>query len=48
MSPEKQRAIAAMGGKRAHALGVGHVFTSEQARVAGRIGGKVSAARRAS
>ncbi|HLZ64426.1 MAG TPA: hypothetical protein VKR06_46455 [Ktedonosporobacter sp.] len=35
-----------MGGKAAHALGVAHKFTSEEAQAAGRIGGKVSGLRR--
>ncbi|MCZ4052342.1 KGG domain-containing protein [Oxalobacter sp. OxGP1] len=39
MDPEKQRAIASMGGKAAHAKGTAHQFTSEEARAAGRKGG---------
>ena len=39
MSPEKQRAIASMGGKAAHAKGTAHRFTPEEAREAGRKGG---------
>lgn len=39
MSPEKQREIASMGGKAAHAKGTGHQFTKEEAREAGRKGG---------
>ena len=39
MSPEKQREIASMGGKAAHAKGTAHQFTSEEAREAGRKGG---------
>lgn len=42
MSKEKQRAIAAAGGRAAHAKGVGHEWTSEQAREAGRKGGTIS------
>lgn len=42
MSPEKKREIAAMGGKKAHELGVAHKFTSEEAQEAGRKGGKIS------
>jgi len=40
MSLEKQRAIAILGGKAAHVKGTAHQFTSDQAREAGRIGGK--------
>lgn len=39
MSPERQREIASMGGKAAHAKGTAHQFTSEEAREAGRKGG---------
>jgi general stress protein YciG len=39
MSPEKQRAIASKGGKRAHELGHAHRFTSEEASAAGKKGG---------
>ena len=39
MSPEKQRAIAAMGGRQAHANGSAHRFTSAEARAAGVKGG---------
>ena len=42
MDPEKQRAIASMGGKAAHAKGTAHQFTSEEARAAGRKGGRLS------
>ena len=42
MSPEKQREIASMGGKAAHAKGTAHQFTSEEAREAGRKGGSSS------
>lgn len=40
MDPEKQRAIAAEGGRAAHAQGVAHEFDSEEARAAGRKGGQ--------
>jgi general stress protein YciG len=40
MDPEKQRAIAAEGGRAAHAQGVAHEFDSEEAREAGRKGGQ--------
>ncbi len=38
---EKQRAIARQGGQTAHARGVAHEFTREEAREAGRKGGRV-------
>jgi general stress protein YciG len=40
MDPKKQREIASMGGKRSHQLGVAHTFTTEEARAAGKKGGK--------
>lgn len=43
MDPEKQRAIAAEGGRAAHAQGVAHEFDSEEARQAGRKGGQARA-----
>ena len=43
MDPEKQRAIAAEGGRAAHAQGVAHEFDSEEAREAGRKGGQARA-----
>ncbi len=39
MSPEKQREIASLGGKAAHAKGTAHEFSPEEARTAGRKGG---------
>lgn len=42
MSGEKQREIASMGGKAAHAKGTAHKWNSESARKAGRMGGMVS------
>lgn len=39
MTPERRKEIARMGGKSAHALGVAHRFTVEEARAAGRKGG---------
>ena len=42
MNEEKQREIASMGGKAAHASGHAHEFTSEEAREAGRKGGEAS------
>jgi hypothetical protein len=42
-----QRAvISSMGGRAAHACGTAHQFTSEEARAAGRKGGRASQARR--
>lgn len=40
MDPEKQREIASQGGKAAHEKGTAHEFTPEEAREAGRKGGK--------
>lgn len=42
MTEEKKRAIASMGGKAAHKLGVAHKFDSDEAREAGRKGGAKS------
>ena len=39
MDPERQKVIAAMGGRRAHEKGVGYEWTSEAARAAGKKGG---------
>jgi general stress protein YciG len=39
MSPEKRKEIAGMGGRAAHAQGVAHKWSSEEAREAGRKGG---------
>lgn len=40
LTPERRREIASQGGKRAHELRRAHQFTSEEARQAGRKGGK--------
>jgi uncharacterized protein len=40
MDPDKQRAIASMGGKAAHKKGGAHEFNSDEARAAGRAGGE--------
>ena len=40
MSREKQIAIASKGGKAAHAKGTAHKFTTEEAKLAGRKGGR--------
>ncbi len=45
MSAEKQRQIASLGGKAAHAKGTAHEFNAEEARRAGQRGGLVNAAR---
>lgn len=44
MDPEKQRDIASRGGKAAHDKGTAHEFTSEEAREAGRKGGRARGA----
>ena len=40
MSKEKQALIASRGGKAAHAKGTAHEWTSAEASVAGRLGGR--------
>jgi len=40
MDKNKQRQIASMGGRAAHEKGTAHEFTSDEARAAGRKGGK--------
>ena len=47
MDPAKQRAIAALGGRAAHAQGVAHEFDSAEAREAGRKGGQARSGRSA-
>lgn len=47
MDPELVKAIARKGGVAAHAHGTAHQFTSEEAREAGRKGGRASSARKA-
>lgn len=42
MKPEQVRAIARMGGIKAHKMGTAHEWTKAEARVAGRKGGQVS------
>jgi uncharacterized protein len=46
MDRAKQRDIASKGGRAAHAKGTAHEWTSEEAREAGRKGGKASHRRR--
>jgi len=41
MDLSKQREIASKGGKAAHARGLAHEFTVEEARAAGRKGGQI-------
>ncbi len=45
MSAERQRSIASMGGRAAHARGTAHAFTPEEARRAGAKGGRIAHAR---
>lgn len=40
MDPAKQRTIASKGGRAAHAKGTAHEFTPEEAKRAGRKGGR--------
>jgi general stress protein YciG len=47
MDPQRHREIASAGGRAAHEKGTGHEFTSEEAREAGRKGGRVRAQRAA-
>ena len=42
MSPERQREIARLGGRAAHARGAAHEWTPAAARTAGRKGGTIS------
>jgi general stress protein YciG len=42
MDPAKVRELASKGGKVAHQQGVAHEFTSEEARLAGRKGGRAT------
>ena len=46
MVPQKQREIARRGGQTAHKKGTAHEFTPEEARVAGRRGGKAVSSNR--
>jgi len=46
MNREQQRAIASKGGRAAHRKGTAHEFSSEEARKAGYLGGKVVSANR--
>ena len=42
MSRERRREIASKGGRAAHAKGTAHEWTTEEAREAGRKGGRLS------
>lgn len=44
MNADRQREIASMGGKKAHAIGTAHEWNSTDAAIAGRKGGLASAA----
>ena len=46
MNAELQRQIARKGGQTAHRKGTAHHWTAEEARVAGRKGGRVASRRR--
>lgn len=46
MHPDIQREIASKGGRAVHAKGTGHEWTSDEARIAGRIGGRAWPKRR--
>jgi uncharacterized protein len=46
MSPERQREIASLGGRAAHAQGVAHQWDRQQAMAAGKKGGKALGRRR--
>lgn len=39
LTPEERKRIASMGGKKAHAIGKAHQYTSEEAKIAGQKGG---------
>lgn len=39
LTPEKRKEIAKMGAKALHDLGLAHKFTSEEAKIAGKLGG---------
>jgi len=47
MDPEKAREIRRLGGQTAHRLGKAHIFTSEEAREAGKKGGRAISRNRA-
>jgi uncharacterized protein len=43
MNPERHRQICSEGGRASHRQGVGHEWTAEEARAAGRKGGLAAA-----
>lgn len=45
MDPDKQREIARKGGITVHAKGTAHIWSSEEARAAGKKGGAANARR---
>jgi hypothetical protein len=47
LSPARQRELASMGGKAAHAKGTAHTFTFKEAQAAGRLGAKAKRLKRA-
>ncbi|MBI3795464.1 MAG: stress-induced protein [Deltaproteobacteria bacterium] len=47
IDPEKAREIRRLGGQTAHRLGKAHIFTSEEAREAGKKGGRAISRNRA-
>jgi len=46
LTAEKRKAVASEGGKAAHAIGTAHRWTREEAREAGRKGGKINRRRK--
>lgn len=42
MSPERRAEVSRLGGITAHQKGTAHEFTTEEARAAGKLGGKAS------
>lgn len=46
LTPERRREIARIGALAAHAKGTAYAWTSEQARQAGRKGGRISGDRK--
>jgi uncharacterized protein len=46
MDRAKVREIAKAGGKAAHAAGTAHEFNSDEARIAGRLGGRATHAKK--
>lgn len=47
MSPERQKEMAAIGGRAAQRMGRAHRFNSEEAKIAGQRGGKIVSQNRA-